>query len=86
MNRAKLLRYLASCIVLQITRPNRPAIRHQNSLRLDFLFDSGFARETNKTNKQNNRSEKNKKLNNFIFNSVLAEAVFKNEIDPGAKK
>ena len=43
MNRAKLLRYLASFIVLQITRPNRPAIRHQNSLKLDFLFDSGFA-------------------------------------------
>ena len=46
MNRAKLLRYLASCIVLQITRQNRPAIRHQNSLKLDFLFDSGFARDS----------------------------------------
>ena len=46
MNRAKLLRYLASCIVLQITRQSRPAIRHQNSLKLDFLFDSGFARDS----------------------------------------
>ena len=46
MNRAKLLRYLASCIVLQITRQSRPAIRHQNSFKLDFLFDSGFARDS----------------------------------------